>query len=149
MKHEQFLKFPSIFIEKCRWRKGRLLKAPTCPNRFWFCQRCLVVQYALLLNGKVTTNSIKHQESIVDETWAILKTSINFHRKMPMKKGSLVKSSYMSKPILILSTMFSSAVCPLFKMQKLRRIRSSIKSPYSMKHEQFLKFLSTFIEKCR
>ena len=34
---------------------------------------------------------------------------------MPMKKGSLVKNSHIFKPILILSTQLSSAVCPLVK----------------------------------
>ena len=48
----------------------------------------------ILLNAKVTTDPKKHEESIVDETWAILKNSINFHRKKPMKKGSLVNNSY-------------------------------------------------------
>ena len=33
-----------------------------------------------------SADPIKHQEFIVDETWAIFKYSINFHRKMPMKK---------------------------------------------------------------
>ena len=32
---------------------------------------------------------------------------------MPMKKGSLVNNSYIFEPILILSTLFRSAVCPL------------------------------------
>ena len=32
---------------------------------------------------------MKHPESIVNETWQILKNSINFHWKMPMIKGSL------------------------------------------------------------
>ena len=34
---------------------------------------------------------------------------------MPMKKGSLVNNSYIFEPILILSTLFRSAVCPLVK----------------------------------
>ena len=62
---------------------------------------------------------MKHPESIVDETWAILKNSINFHRKMPMKKGSLVNYSYIFEPILILSTLVSSAVCSLVKCKRL------------------------------
>ena len=33
-----------------------------------------------------SADPIKHQEFIVDEKWAIFKYSINFHRKMPMKK---------------------------------------------------------------
>ena len=65
--------------------------------------------------GKFTTNPIKHQASIVDETWAILKNSINFQRKMPMKKGSLVNNSNIFEPRLILSTLFRSAVCSLGK----------------------------------
>ena len=52
------------------------------------------MQYVLLLNAKVTTDSMKHPESIVVETWAILKNSINFYRKIPMKKGLLVNYSY-------------------------------------------------------
>ena len=35
---------------------------------------------------------MKHPESIVHETWEIFKNSLNFHRKMPMKKGSHVKN---------------------------------------------------------
>ena len=34
---------------------------------------------------------------------------------MPMKKGSLVITPTFSEPILILSTLFRSAVCPLVK----------------------------------
>ena len=62
---------------------------------------------------------MKHPESIVDETWAILKNSINFHRKMPMNEGLLVKYSYIFEPILILSTLVSSAVCSLVKCKRL------------------------------
>ena len=71
------------------------------------------MHYVLLLNAQVQKDPIKYQESIVDETWAILKNSINFHRKMPMKKVSLVNNSYIFEPILILSTLFRSAVCLL------------------------------------
>ena len=39
-------------------------------------------------------NLLKDQESIVDETSAILKNFINFNRKMPMKKGTLGNNSY-------------------------------------------------------
>ena len=39
---------------------------------------------------------------------------------MPMKKGSLVNNSYIFEPILILSTLVSSAIlCPLFKCKRL------------------------------
>ena len=39
-----------------------------------------------------------HPVSNVDEIWAILKNSINFHfKKMPIKKGSLVNNSYIFK----------------------------------------------------
>ena len=62
------------------------------------------MQYVLLLNAKVTTDPIKHQESIVDETIAILKNSINFHTKMQIKKGSIVNKSYIFEKILILTT---------------------------------------------
>ena len=62
---------------------------------------------------------MKHPESIVDETWEILKNSINFHRKMPMKKGSLVNISYIFEPIFILSRLVSSAVYPLVKCKRL------------------------------
>ena len=37
---------------------------------------------------------------------------------MPMKKGSLVNNSYIFEPILILSTLFRSAVCPLVKCKR-------------------------------
>ena len=45
-----------------------------------------------LVKCKATTDPKKHQESIVDETWAILKNYINFHTKMPIKKGSIVNN---------------------------------------------------------
>ena len=63
-----------------------------------------VVQYVLLLNAKDTTDPIKNQESIVDETWAILKNSINYHTKMPKKKGSIANNSYIFEQIFILIT---------------------------------------------
>ena len=103
------------FHRKWRKRKGRSLITPNFFKRFWFLQRRYVLQYVFISNSKVKKYSIKHQESIVDETWAILKNSINFHRKMPMKQGSLVKNSYIFKPTLILSTLLISAVCPLVK----------------------------------
>ena len=34
---------------------------------------------------------------------------------MPMKKGSLVNNSCIFEPILILSTLLSSALCPFLK----------------------------------
>ena len=48
-----------------------------------------------------------------------LKMSINFHRKMPMNKGSLVNYSYIFEHILIMSTLVSSAVCSLVKCKIL------------------------------
>ena len=48
-----------------------------------------------------------------------LKMSINFHRKMPMKKVSLVNYSNIFEPIFILSTLVSSAVCSLVKCKRL------------------------------
>ena len=87
MKHEQFLKVPSIFIKK---KADEERVAPEWIlhflNQWKFCQRYFVVQYVLLLNAKDTTDPIKHQASIVDETWAILKNSINFHKKADEKK---------------------------------------------------------------
>ena len=38
---------------------------------------------------------------------------------MPMKKGSLVKNSYIFESIFILSTLVSSAVYPLVKSKRL------------------------------
>ena len=121
MKHEQFLKLPSIFIEKCLWRKGRPLITPTFFNRFRFWQRILVVQYVLLLNGEVPTDPEMNQESTVFKTWAILQTSINFYRQMAVKRGLLLNNSYMFKPIYIVSTLLSSAVCPLVKSKSYDR----------------------------
>ena len=37
---------------------------------------------------------------------------------MPMEKWSLVNNSYIFEPILILSTLFRSAVCPLVKCKR-------------------------------
>ena len=119
MKHEQFLKILSIFIQKCQKRKGQSLIIPTFLNRFWFWQRSHVVQYGLLSSAKVTTDPIKHQESIVDETWAILKNYINFHTKMPIKKGSIVNNSYIFELILILTTESCCAVWSLVKRKSL------------------------------
>ena len=62
---------------------------------------------------------MQHPESIVDETWAIVKNSINFHRKMPMNKGSLVNNSYIFEQIFFLSTLVSSKVYPLVKCKRL------------------------------
>ena len=103
------------FHTKMPIKKGSIVNNSYFFNRLWFWQRSHVVEYGLLLNAKVTTNPKKHEESIVDETWAILKNSINFHTKMPIKKGSIVNNSYIFEPILILSTLFRSAVCPLVK----------------------------------
>ena len=80
MKHEQFLKIPSIFIKKAD--EERVLNNSSC-------QLFFVVQYVLLLNAKVKTDPIKHQDSIITPTFF--------------------------EPILILSTLFRSAVCPLVK----------------------------------
>ena len=38
---------------------------------------------------------------------------------MPMKKGSLVNNSYIFKPILTLSTLLNSALCPLIKCKSV------------------------------
>ena len=110
MKYEQFLKILSIFYTKMPIKKVSIVNNSYIFNRFWFWQRSHVVQYGLLSNVKVWKDPIKLQESIVDETWEILKNSINFHRKMPMKKGSLVNNSYIFEPILFLSTLLSSAI---------------------------------------
>ena len=40
-----------------------------------------------------------------------------------LKNADLFNNSYIFESILIPSTLLSSAVCPLVKMQKLRRIR--------------------------
>ena len=114
MKHEQFLKILSIFIKK-PMKKGSLVNNSYI---FWFCQLFHVVQYVLLLNAKVTTDPIKHQEPIVDETWAILKNSINFHKKSRWRKGRSWINPTFFEPMLILSTLFCSAVCPLVKCKR-------------------------------
>ena len=36
---------------------------------------------------------------------------------MPMKKGLLVNKSYIIEPILFMSTLLSTAVCPLVKFK--------------------------------
>ena len=56
---------------------------------------------------------LKDQESIVDETSAILKNFINFHRKIPLKKRTLGNNSYAFQPILILTTQPCCAACLL------------------------------------
>ena len=86
MKHEQFLKIIINFLEKCRCRKVCSLITPTFLNQFLFWQRRQVVQYVLLWNAKDTTDPIKHQESIVDETWAILKNYFNSLEKCRCRK---------------------------------------------------------------
>ena len=48
-----------------------------------------------------------------------LKKSINFQTKMPIKKGSIVNNSYIFEPILILSTLLSSAVYLLVECTSL------------------------------
>ena len=87
---------------------------------------------------------MKHPESIVDETWAILKNSMNFHRKMPIKKGSLVNYSYIFEPILILLTLVSSAVYPLVKYKRLEESykASRVYSRWNMSNSK--KILSIF-----
>ena len=143
MKHEEFLKIPSIFIEKCRWRKGRSSITPTFLTRFLFLQRRPVVENVFLLNAKVKQDPIKHQESIVDKRLEILKISFNFYRKKPMKKGLLVNNSYIFEPIVIMSTHLSTAVCPLVKCKSLKgsdkasRVYSRWNMSNSLKFHQF------------
>ena len=67
--------------------------------------------YVLFLNARVKKDLLKDQESIVDETSAILKIFINFHRKIPLKKGTLDNNSYIFQPILILTTQPCCAAC--------------------------------------
>ena len=69
--------------------------------------------YVLFLNAKVLKDLLKDQESIVDETSAILKNFINFHRKIPLKKGTLGINSYIFQPILILTRQPCLAACRL------------------------------------
>ena len=98
---------------------------------------------------KVTTDPMKHPESIVDETWEILKNSINFHRKMPMKKGSLVNYSYIFEPILILSTLVSRVVYPLVKCKRLEESYKASRG-YSRWNMRISKKNSiNSLEKCR
>ena len=73
-------------LEKCRYRKVCSLITPTFLNQFLFWQRSYVVQYVLLWNAKGYEDPIKHQESIVDETWAILKNSFNSLEKCRCRK---------------------------------------------------------------
>ena len=58
-----------------------------------------VVQYVLLLNAKDTTDPIKHQEFIVDETWAIIKKFYQFSYKNAKKrKGqSLIIPTFLNR----------------------------------------------------
>ena len=50
-----------------------------------------------------------------------LKIPSIFIEKMPMKKGALVNYSYIFEPIMILSTLVSSAVCSLVKCKRLEK----------------------------
>ena len=77
------------------------------------------MQYVLFLNAKVEKDLLKDQESIVDETSAILKNFINFHRKIPLKKGTLGNNSYIFQLILILTTQPCCAVCLLVNCKNL------------------------------
>ena len=92
---------------------------------------------------------MKHPESIVDETWAILKNSIYFHRKMPINKGSLVNNSYILEPIFILSTLVSRAVYPLVKCKRLEESYkgSRVYSRWNMSNSK--KNYINSLEKCR
>ena len=45
--------------------------------------------------------------------------SYQFTYKIPMKKGTCGNNSYNFEPILILSTLLSSALCPLIKCTSL------------------------------
>ena len=65
-------------------KKGSLVNNSYIFEPIGFYQRSYVVQYVFLLNAKVTTDPMKHPESIVDETWAILKKFYQFFGKMPM-----------------------------------------------------------------
>ena len=62
---------------------------------------------------------------------------------MPMKKGTLGNNSYIFKPVLIQSTLLSSAVCPLVKSKsfkgsdKASRIYSGYNMSKSCKFYQF------------
>ena len=107
------------YLEKFRCRKVCSLITPTFLNRLDSNNAVMLCSMSSCWIKKVTTDPMKHPESIVNETWAILKNSINFHRKMPMMKGSLVNNSYIFEPILILSTLVNSAVYPLIKCKRL------------------------------
>ena len=73
----------------------------------------------------------------------MFKNSINSLRKMPMKKGTLGNNSYIFKPVLILTTLLRSAVCPPYKCKclegsdKASRIYSKYNMSQSLKAYQF------------
>ena len=69
------------FSYKIPIKKVRAKITPTFLKRFWFWQRCHVVQYVLLSNAKVQKGPKKNQESKIDKTWAILENPINSHGK--------------------------------------------------------------------
>ena len=106
-------------LEKFRCRKVCSLLTPTFLNRLDSNKAVMLCSMSSCWIKKVTTDLMKHPESIVDETWAIVKDSINFHRKRPMKKGSLVNNSYIFEQIFFLSTLVSSKVYPLVKCKSL------------------------------
>ena len=112
------------FHTKIPIKKGSIVNNSYIFERF--CSH--VVEYGLLSNAKLLKDPIKHQESIVDETWAILKNSINFHRKKRMKKGSLVNNSYSFWTNVNSVNVFYSAIRPLVKCKSYDGSEESLKS---------------------
>ena len=136
-------------MEKCRCRKVCSLITPTFLNRLDTNNAVMLCSMSSCWIKKVTTVPIKHPDSIVDETWEILKNSINFHRKMPMKKGTLVNNSYIFEPISNLSRLVSSAVYPLVKCKRLEEsyTASRVYSRWNMSNCK--KNYINSLEKCR
>ena len=136
-------------MEKCRCRKVCSLITPTFLNRLDTNNAVMLCSMSSCWIKKVTTVPIKLPDSIVDETWEILTNSINFHRKEPMKKGSLVNNSYIFGIIFILSTLVSSAVYPLFKCKRLEESykASRVYSRWNMSN--FKKNYINSLEECR
>ena len=136
-------------MEKLRCRKVCSLITPTFLSRLDSNNAVMLCSMSSCWIKKVTTDPMKHPESIVDETWAILKNSINFHRKMQMNKGSLVNNSYILEPIFILSTLVSRAVYPLVKCKRLEESYkgSRVYSRWNMSNSKTNSINS--LEKCR
>ena len=116
MKHEQFLKIPSIFIKKSRWRKGRSWINPTFFEPMLILSTLFCSAVCPLVKSKRYDGSDK--ASRVYSRWNMSiskKIPSIFIEKSRWKKGRSWITPTVFEPILILSTFFCSSIRPLVK----------------------------------